>query len=312
MLLRLEVEHVVAEDGMSLYTRHWHGSRRKKPRAILHIAHGMAEHGARYEPVAQRAIEAGVAVFANDHRGHGEMAGYGTTGHFADENGWHLVVSDLFRINQHIRKKYPGVPVVLLGHSMGSFIAQQYAMDYRGTLAGLVLSGSNYDAPLVYKSARGIARLERARQGARGKSTLMNYLSFGSFNKHFAPNRTQYDWLSRDAFEVDKYVADPLCGFQCTNQLWLDLLAGLIHISNPKQLGLIPPELPVYVLGGERDPVSDMGKGLERLVAMLKSAGIRDVDADIYPDGRHEMFNETNRDMVIDNLLEWLGRSVSD
>lgn len=310
MPLRLENEQVVAEDGLSLFTRHWHGTRRKAPRAVLQIAHGMAEHGARYEPLAARAVDADIAVFASDHRGHGEMAQYGISGHFADEDGWHRVISDLFRINQHIRQRYPGVPVVLLGHSMGSFMGLQYAMDYRGTLEGLVLSGSNYDAPLVYKSARGIARMERMRQGPRGKSALLNYLSFGSFNKHFAPNRTEYDWLSRDSFEVDRYVADPLCGFRCTNQLWLDLLAGLIHISNPKNLARIPAGLPVYVLGGERDPVSDMGKGLERLSDALKSAGIRDIDADIYPDGRHEMFNETNRDMVIDNLLEWLNRTL--
>ena len=109
---------------------------------------------------------------------------------------------------------------------------------------------------------------------------------------------------------MDRYVADPLCGFRCTNQLWLDLLGGLVHVSNPKNLARIPEDLPTYVLGGERDPVSDMGKGLERLVAALKNAGLQDVDADIYPDARHEMFNETNRDRVMDNLLEWIGRAI--
>ncbi len=312
MALRLDIKRVVAEDGLSLYTRRWHAGRRKSPRAILHVAHGMAEHGARYEPLARRAVASNVYVYAPDHRGHGEMAAYGLTGHFADENGWRLVISDLLRVNQQIHEDHPGVPVILLGHSMGSFMALQFAMDHGRAIAGMALSASNYDAPLVYRSARGIARLEKLRQGARGKSALLSYLSFGSFNKHFTPNRTAFDWLSRDTAEVDRYVADPLCGFRCTNQLWLDLLAGLTHVSSPKQLAKIPEDLPTYVLGGERDPVGDMGKGLERLVAMLKNAGLQDVDADIYPDGRHEMFNETNRDTVVDNLLEWVGRVIDD
>lgn len=310
MALTLDIEQVVAEDGMSLYTRHWHRKRKSRPRAVLQIAHGMAEHGARYEPLAAQAVAAGMPVFANDLRGHGEMANYGTSGHFADHDGWRLVVSDLYRVSLHAKAQYPDTPIILLGHSMGSYLALQYAMNYAGTLTGLALSGSNYDAPLVYRSARGIARIERIRQGPLGKSALLSYLSFGSFNRHFLPTRTDYDWLSRDATEVDRYVADPLCGFRCTNQLWLDLLAGLIHISTPANLQKIPADLPVYIMGGERDPVGDMGKGLERLVSVLKEAGVRDVDSDIYPNGRHEMFNETNRERVITNLLDWVNRVV--
>ncbi len=308
MALKLEKTHAVAEDGLAIFTRHWFDDGRKEPRAVVQISHGMAEHGQRYEAIVEPLLQAGFVVFCSDHRGHGEMAKYGDRGHFADDKGWHLVVSDLYQINRMIRKRYPGLPLFLLGHSMGSFIAIQYALDYRGSIDGLALSGSNYDSPVVYRTARGIARMEKLRQGGHGRSKLIDYLSFGSFNKHFAPNRTPFDWLSRDSIEVDKYIADPECGFLCTNQMWIDLLGGLVHISDPENLARIPPDLPVYVLGGEKDPVSDMGRGLERLMDALRQAGVRDIDSDIYPDGRHEMFNETNRETVVGNLIDWVNR----
>lgn len=306
--MQFDTSHVVAEDGMAIYLRHWHDPDNPKPKAIVQISHGMAEHGQRYEAVAELLVNAGFAVYSSDHRGHGEMAKYGVQGHYGDENGWNLVVSDLFRVNREISKKNKGVPRFLLGHSMGSFIAQQYAMDYPGTILGLALSGSNYDSPVVYRTARGLARVEKIRRGKRARSKSIDYMSFGSFNKHFAPNRTRFDWLSRDSIEVDKYIADPQCGFLCTNQLWMDLLGGLIHISTPENLTKIPNDLPIYVLGGQSDPVGDMGKGLERLINALKDAGIRDIDSDIYPEGRHEMFNETNRETVVGNLADWLNR----
>ena len=191
------------------------------------------------------------------------------------------MVGDLASLNHHIRQQHPQVPIVLLGHSMGSYIGQAYLMQHSCSLQGAILSGSNYQ-PVGLCAAAVVARLERWRQGPNGRSALIEFLSFGSFNKAFKPNRTPFDWLSRDPDEVDKYVNDPLCGFRCTNQLWLDLLGGLQTITPVKNLAQIDPDLPLLVIGGARDPVSD-GRRLDDLARALGEAGVKDVQLKIYP-----------------------------
>lgn len=281
------------------------------PRAVLLVAHGMAEHGARYAPLGAFLGERGYAVYALDHRGHGAVATGDDKGHFGDEDGWQRVIADLHRVVLAVRAMHPGLPFVLLGHSMGSFISQGFALRHGEAIDALVLSGSNFGSTPLYRAGRAVARLEKLRQGAHGRSALLEFLSFGAFNKPFRPNRTGYDWLSRDNAEVDKYVHDPLCGFRVTNQLWIDLLGGLIEISARANLARIPPALPVYVFGGDRDPVGESGKGLPRLVAKLREAGLRDVSLKLYAGGRHETLNETNRAEVFADLAAWLANRVS-
>ena len=162
-------------------------------------------------------------------------------GHFADQGGWGKVVGDLASLNHHIRQQHPELPIFLLGHSMGSYISMAYLLHHSCSLQGAILSGSNYQPQALYRIARLIARFERWRQGPLGKSALIDFLSFGSFNKAFKPNRTAFDWLSRDPQEVDRYVADPLCGFRCSNQLWMDLLGGLADITRPPTCGRSMP-----------------------------------------------------------------------
>ncbi|MFT3766176.1 MAG: alpha/beta hydrolase [Minicystis sp.] len=151
-----------------------------------------------------------------------------------------------------------------------------------------------------------MARAERARLGPRGKSKLLNALSFDDWNKGFKPNRTSFDWLSRDAAEVDKYVADPLCGFLVTTQLWVDLLDGTAEIADPARQAQIPKDLSVFIFAGSEDPVGGKTKGLQQLVAAYQTAGLRDVKHKFYPGGRHEMLNETNRDEVTRDVIAWL------
>lgn len=300
---------VDAFDGHRIHVRRWDPA--GSPRAIVLIAHGMAEHGDRYAPLGEYLTERGIVVYAMDHRGHGKSARHADDlGHYADAtndiDGWSRVVDDVSRVILHARGNHPGIPLVLLGHSMGSFIAQAATIAHGNTIDALALSGSNYDPPLLYRAARLIARLEKFRQGPRGRSALLEFLSFGAFNKPFRPARTNYDWLSRDPAEVDKYVADVLCGFRVTNQLWVDLLGGLVFISTPANLARIPSRLPVYLLGGDRDPVGKSGKGLPRLAEKLRAAGLGSVTLKLYPEGRHEMFNETNRAEVFADLAAWL------
>ncbi|WP_435634269.1 alpha/beta hydrolase [Pseudomonas solani] len=299
---------LTASDGASLHVNRWSGD--AQPRAVVMVAHGMAEHGGRYARLGQALVAAGLELYVHDQRGHGRTAQHGILGLYAEHDGWNKVIGDLASLNHHIRQQHPQAPIFLLGHSMGSYIGQAYLMQHSCSLQGAILSGSNYQPVSLYRSGALVARLERWRQGANGRSALIEFLSFGSFNKAFKPNRTAFDWLSRDPDEVDKYVNDPLCGFRCTNQLWLDLLGGLQNITPVKHLAQIDPDLPLLVVGGARDPVSE-GRRLDDLARALREAGIKDVQLKIYPDARHELLNETNRDEVTAHLLDWLEHALA-
>ncbi|CAD0264757.1 alpha/beta hydrolase [Pseudomonas veronii] len=299
---------LTANDHSRLYVNQWLPD--APPKALIMVSHGMAEHGGRYARLAQALCGAGYGVVALDQRGHGRTADEGTLGLFAERDGWNKVVGDLASLNQHIGQQLPGVPIILLGHSMGSYIAQAYLLHHSASLHGAILSGSNFQPVALYRAARLIARAERLRQGLRGRSALIEFLSFGSFNKAFKPNRTAFDWLSRDPDEVDRYRHDPLCGFRCTNQLWIDLLGGLQQISKASNLAQIDPGLPILVIGGECDPVSE-GKRLKRLAHALREAGCQNLQLNIYPQARHELFNETNRDEVTADVLTWLDQALT-
>ncbi len=205
-------------------------------RAIVEIAHGLAEHSARYARLAAALTSAGYGVYAMDLRGHGPAAAKGDLGHFADADGWAKCVGDLWTLNRQIAAEQPGVPIVFLGHSMGSFLGRQFVAEHSDALAGAAYSGSNGKPPPIASLGRLIAHFERLRLGKRGKSALLNQMMFGDFNKPFGPARTEFDWLSRDPAEVDAYVADPLCGFPFTTQLAVDLLDALPYFSGPARL----------------------------------------------------------------------------
>jgi alpha-beta hydrolase superfamily lysophospholipase len=209
------------------------------------------------------------------------------------------------------RKENPGVPAVIYGHSMGSYLAQALLIEAGAELHAAILSASSGKPNALASAGRIIARAERARLGPRGRSRLLNSLSFEAFNKAFKPNRTAFDWLSRDEAEVDKYVADPLCGFVVCTQLWVDVLDALTEISRPDLQARIPKGLPVYVLTGSDDPVSDRTKSLDQLVGAYRRAGLTRVTYKIYSGGRHEMVNERNRDEVLRDLVTWLNGTLS-
>ena len=294
-----------ADDGAKLLGRRWPAEGR--PRAAVQIAHGLAEHSARDARLAAALNAAGYALYASDHRGHGPASAPDTLGHFADRDGWAKVLGDLWTFNRLIAADEPGVPIVLLGHSMGAFLAQEFATQHSDALAGLVLSGSNGKPPAIAALGRLIARVEKLRLGPRGKSALLNQMLFGDFNKPFKPARTPVDWLSRDPAEVDKYVADPLCGFPFTTQLAIDLLDALPRLARPENLGRIRKDLPIYVFSGEKDPV---GANLKSLIDAFKAAGLVRLTTRIYPGTRHETLNETNSDEVARDLIAWLDGAV--
>jgi alpha-beta hydrolase superfamily lysophospholipase len=290
-----------ADDGQTLLARRWLPE--GPPRAVVQIAHGLAEHSARYARLAAALNAAGYAVYANDHRGHGPRAAAADLGHFADVGGWDKVVGDLWTFNRLIAAEQPGTPIVFLGHSLGSFLGRGFIAKHSDALAGAALSGSNGRPPMIATLGRLIAREERVRLGKRGKSDPIFQLWFGEFNKPFKPARTGSDWLSRDEKEVDAFVADPLCGFPFTTQLAIDVLDALPDVTSRKSLAAIRKDLPIYVFSGERDPV---GANIKGLIQDLKATGFTQLTTRIYPGARHETLNETNRDEVTRDFVAWL------
>jgi alpha-beta hydrolase superfamily lysophospholipase len=296
-------------DGVSLFVYRWLPE--APPKAAVQIAHGLAEHAARYERLAQALTGAGYAVYAGDHRGHGRTAATpADLGFFAEREGWRRLLDDLRQIQRQIAAEHPGLPVLLIGHSMGSFLAQHFISEQGEGLAGVVLAGSDGKPGALASVGRLLTRIERLRLGPRGRSSLVHSLAFGVFNKTFAPTRTPADWLSRDPAEVDKYVADPLCGFIATTQAWVDLLDALPEIAKPERQRLIPKRLPIHIISGSADPVSDNTKRLQQLLAAYRAAGLERVTHRFYEGARHELLNETNRDEVTRDVIHWLDEAA--
>ena len=290
-----------AEDGHKIHLQTW--SPAGDPCGAIQLLHGLGEHIMRYERFAEAAVARGYIVYGHDHRGHGLSEG--DRGYFADEDGWHKVVEDVRVVNDHIRAAHPSAPVVMLAHSMGSFIGETFAMHYGARLQGLLLSGSSRPQRLQVMPGRLLAKLESFRVGKRGNSALINALGFSAFNRPFRPVRTEMDWLSRDEAEVDRYLADPLCGGPFTCGLWLDFMAGLQELASDHAVTRIPSDLPVLVSGGSVDPVGGE-KGMTRLAMQYMQTLHQRVKLKIYPEGRHEMLNEINRDEVTADWLDWI------
>lgn len=301
-----------AEDGQAIHVYHWAPDGDGPPKGAVQIAHGMAEHAGRYVPVAEALTGAGFLVWAHDHRGHGRTApGPDDLGHLADEDGWRKAIGDVHLLNRHIAQAHPDLWRCLLGHSMGSYMAQQYAAEHGDSVDAVVLSGSNIGGGGLVQLGRGVARLERLRQGPRGRSPVIEAMTVKTWNRRFAPNRTEFDWLSRDAAQVDAYVADPLCGFRCTDQLWADMLDGLAQLGGDRHFQRLPKDLPIHVMAGGEDPVSDQTAGLKKLLEAYRAAGLTRVSHVFYEAARHEIFNETNRAEVLGDLVAWLDETVA-
>ncbi len=296
-------------DGATLHVSGWAVD---APKAIVQVLHGMAEYGSRYARLAQALTDAGYTTYAHDHRGHGKSIAEGTPpGHMADSDSWNRIVEDAHGVNRDIAKRHPGVPLIVLGHSMGSFVLQQLLFEHPNDMVAAALSASNGKPPAITGVAKLLARFERARAGKRKPSPILQRLTFGEYNKAFAPTRTEFDWLSRDPEEVDKYVADPLLGFAVSTQTWLDMVSALGRIANPSHVAKVPKGMPLYLLAGDEDQVGDSGKGMKNLHDAYKRAAIFDVRLKLYPGGRHEMFNETNRQEVTDDFIKWCDEIVA-
>jgi alpha-beta hydrolase superfamily lysophospholipase len=292
-------------DGLAVHVHTWTPT--GTPRGLVQIHHGMAEHGARYAPLAEALTDRGFVVWAPDHRGHGQSVPVGQThGHLADDDGWDRAVADLIQLNKRFRTEHPDLPMCLVGHSMGSFLTMQVLMEHGQDLAGVVLTGSNGHPGALRHVGALVVRIEERRLGVHGQSALIDKMSFGAFNKGIANPRTAFDWLSRDPDQVDAYVADPRCGFRLSTRSWKQFLHALRLVHRDDHIARIPQDLPVLICSGDEDPVGELGAGVTRLADAWRAAGMTQVSLHLVPGARHEVFNETDRDETIALVAEWL------
>ncbi|WP_128380030.1 alpha/beta hydrolase [Streptomyces cavernae] len=271
-------------DGVTIHVHEWRPD--TPPRAVVQIAHGMGEHAGRYAPLATALTEQGFAVYANDHRGHG-LSRHAAPGHLGD-NGWNRLVEDLAALSAIAHERHPGLPLVLISHSLGSFAAQQYILRHASLINAVALTGTTaVDVMLA------------------GQSTEEDPLR--ALNAAFEPARTPFDWLSRDERAVDAYLADPLCGFSLDAQGMADIAAASSTLADPQG---VPARLPICVMVGDMDPLNEELQLSDLLVKRYRTAGVTDITYRTYPGARHELFNETNSREVIDDLLTWLHHAL--
>ncbi len=292
-----------SRDGIAISYHAWLPE--EKPVAILQIAHGMAEFADRYDDFANFMNKQKIAVYANDHRGHGKTAGsLENTGYFAKKNGWMKVVDDMRTFTELINKEHQKTPVFLLGHSMGSFLARTYITKY-DDINGVILSGTAANPPAVIGAGKFLSFVNSLFKNGKAPSKFFDNMSFGSFNKPFK-NEGPMSWLSRDKDQVKKYVDDPFCGFICSLRFFRDLFFGLGYISKYKNNEHIRFTLPIYVIAGSQDPVGANGEGPRKVANTYRHWHIEDVELSIYHGARHEILNETNKQVVYNDILEWI------
>ncbi|SDK05957.1 alpha/beta hydrolase [Sediminibacillus albus] len=295
-----------ASDNQKIFVRKWHNTERR-PSAIVQLSHGMAEHINRYQTFAQFLTDHNIAVYGNDHRGHGYTGQkQGTMGHLADQHGFNRAVDDLAMVTEQARNDYPSVPVFLLGHSMGSFLARRYIQLYSDVLAGVILSGTGSHPGIVNIAGKLLALLEINRKGGRTPSKLLNKLSFANYNQAFKDSETDFDWLSRDHDEVQSYLQDPFTGFIPTATFFHDLFTGFDLIDDKHGLEKINKDLPFLFITGSLDPVGKQTKGVYAVMNRYYQHGLTNITSYFYEDGRHEMLNEINKEEVFDNILQWI------
>lgn len=275
-----------------------------EPKAILQISHGMCEYIGRYRDFAAFMARNGFAVCGNDHLGHGATSGGGLDGYFAPQDGRRYVLRDLKTMNELARRKWPGLPLVFLGHSMGSFFARKFAAEYPDALDALVISGTGGPNP-VSGVGKFVTSLLIKLKGGKARSALVQKLAFGAYLDRIEAPATPYDWISKDPEIVAAYAKDPKCTFTFTLSAFKELVSIQQEVNQPGWAASLKKDTPVYLFSGDMDPVGDYGRGVRKVYESLRAAGVRDVQLKLYAGGRHEMLNEAERAQVYEDVLAW-------
>ena len=304
-----ETIHFRSGDGKTQTAGFFYTPTQQKPRAVIQLSHGMCEYVCRYEPMFEVLCAAGFAVAGNDHLGHGETSDPKDYGFMAEQKGYQYVLQDLHAMNVLTHEKYPGLPYFLLGHSMGSFYARWYAEKFPDTIDGLLISGTGGPSALM-PFGKALAGFLAKVKGPRYVSKFMVKCSMGSYCKRIENPTSGNAWLSRDPAVWEAYAQDSKCNFSFSVSAYRDMLTAYTHVNQMAWAGRLPKDLPVLLYSGNADPVGNYGKGVRAVYEMLEQAGLTDVTLKLYPGGRHEMHNETNKDEVFADLIDWLNLHI--
>lgn len=282
-----------------------------KPRAVIQIVHGIAEHINRYDDFMLFLANNGFAVAGDDHLGHGQsVTKPEELGFFDEENGWDRVVADVGTLREMMHGELPNVPYIFFGHSMGSFLTRTYIIQNPEKYDAAIISGTGHQAKALVFAGLAMGNAVVKLHGPRADGKMLNDIAFGTYNKKIDFPMTDFDWLSRDYDNVKRYMADPMCGFVCKASLYRDMLSGVKFVTDQSNIDKMSKEQPIYFMSGDSDPVGDYGKGVDRAYKAFCKAGLHDVMIRLYPGGRHEMLNETNKDQVYQDILNWLNEKL--
>lgn len=280
-----------------------------RPRAIIQINHGLAEHAARYARFAEFLSERGYHVYAHDHRGHGATkAPDAPLGQFAQSDGGAKVIADIAAVHDLIAGDHPGLPVIVFGHSMGGLVALNFMLHHSSRLHAAAIWNANFSAGLAGRAAQIILAWETFRLGSDMPSRMLPRLTFQAWGKAVPDHRTPFDWLSRDEAEVDKYIADPLCGWDASVSMWRDLFGFVFDGADDTNFSGVRKTLPICLVGGEKDPATDGGKAVGQLAGRLYRMGFSNLVPKVYAETRHESLNEVNRDIIMNDFAAWADR----
>lgn len=277
------------------------------PRAVVQLSHGMAEHIGRYAAFAEYLVAAGIAVAGNDHMGHGASVNDTSEwGYFYDADGDKNLVEDMRRLCMLLKKRFPKVPLFLLGHSMGSFLVRRFAMSCKEELSGVILSGTGCQPQVLLSAGMLLIRIMAVFRGWTYRSALVDGMAMGGMNKEFEPSGTGKDWLCRDDAVVRAYADDKRCGFVFTLNGYYHLFRTIACIQKQGNIRRTPEDLPVLLVSGSEDPVGAKGRGVEKVAGWYRRCGMKRVKVILYEGMRHEILNETEKEKVYADILGWL------
>lgn len=280
-------------------------------RGVIQIVHGMIEHIERYENFAMEMVKRGYIVVGHDHLGHGYSVNTKEDyGFFGKERGDEFLIQDIHLLHEKIKKQYPNLPYFLLGFSMGSFLVRRYLIDFpQENLDGAIIMGTGKHCYLESYAGKMLSVLLKKLKGERYISLLLDYLVLGTLQYKVKNRKTKHDWLSTKEDEVEKYRQNSLCRFKFTTSAYYDLFNTLCMIEKPNNLRRMNKEIPIILLSGAEDPVGNCGKAVEQLYKQYQNLGIKKLECKLYSKARHELFNEYNREQVIEELFEWLEKN---
>ncbi|HWK65995.1 MAG TPA: alpha/beta hydrolase [Rhizobiaceae bacterium] len=282
-------------------------------RAAVQINHGLAEHAARYARFAGTLADHGYHVYAHDHRGHGStFSPDAPRGVFARANGGDKLLADVLAVHDVIAKDHPGLPVIVFGHSMGGLVAMNFVLRHPHRARAAAIWNANFSAGAAGRLARALLLWERFRLGSDVPSRILPRLTFQDWAGKVSDGRTAFDWLSRDTAEVDKYVADPLCGWDASVSMWRDIFDLVFQGAEDRHFAAVPQDMPFHLVGGADDPASNGGKAVEALAKRMRRLGFSNLTSTVYPATRHESLNELNRDLITEEFASWLAAVVGE